>query len=334
MRWRVVRCAIYTRQSVTRPGDSDFTSCDAQREACREFIRQRADAGWIAISHRFDDEGESGATLIRRALGVLLQWVEARAVDRGVGYRLDRLTRKVLDWARLVAMFREAGTELSVVTGNLHHGMFAAGDLTLNLSVSFFAELERDIIVARLRDAHAARRHRGLRSAGHIRPGRARRRRGAHGRDQSVAVAAQRANDELAALGLESDEPDAAAALAESWGERASETSAVVDARRVSTELDARTSAIHTEVQRLGLTQQPDRFQAYVALVTLASALRQAADAATRRTAVTTTITLDQAMGLVPLCASVDPARALEYYEGAGRSTASTRPRSCRRAPS
>lgn len=167
MRWRVVRCAIYTRQSVVRPGDSDFTSCDAQREACREFIRQRADAGWIAIGRRFDDEGESGATLVRPALGELLQWVEARAVDRVVVHRLDRLTRKVLDWARLVAKFREAGTELSVVTGNLHHGMFAAGDLTLNLSVSF-AELEHDIIVARLRDAHAARRGRGLRSAGRI----------------------------------------------------------------------------------------------------------------------------------------------------------------------
>jgi DNA invertase Pin-like site-specific DNA recombinase len=167
MRWRVVRCAIYTRQSVVRPGDSDFTSCDAQREACREFIRQRADEGWIALSHRFDDEGESGATLIRPALGELLQWVEARAVDRVVVHRLDRLTRKVLDWAHLVARFREAGTELSVVTGNLHHGMFAAGDLTLNLSVSF-AELEHDIIVARLRDAHAARRSRGLRSAGRI----------------------------------------------------------------------------------------------------------------------------------------------------------------------
>jgi DNA invertase Pin-like site-specific DNA recombinase len=84
-----------------------------------------------------------------------------------VVYRLDRLTRKVLDWAHLIARFREAGTELSVVTGNLHHGMFAAGDLTLNLSVSF-AELEHDIIVARLLDAHAARRGRGLRSAGRI----------------------------------------------------------------------------------------------------------------------------------------------------------------------
>jgi site-specific DNA recombinase len=75
--------------------------------------------------------------------------------------------QKVLDWAHLVARFREAGTELSVVKGNLHHGMFAAGDLTLNLSVSF-AELEHDIIVTRLRDAHAARRSRGLRSAGRV----------------------------------------------------------------------------------------------------------------------------------------------------------------------
>jgi DNA invertase Pin-like site-specific DNA recombinase len=167
MPWRVVRCAIYTRQSVARPDDSDFTSCDAQREACRDFIRQRADAGWIAIDQRFDDEGESGATLTRPALCRLLEWVEAREVDRVVVYRLDRLTRNVLDWARLVARFREAGTELSVVTGNLDHGVFAAGDLMLNLSAAF-AEFERDIIVSRLRDAHAARRHRGLRSAGRV----------------------------------------------------------------------------------------------------------------------------------------------------------------------
>jgi site-specific DNA recombinase len=167
MPWRVVRCAIYTRQSVVRSDDADFTSCDAQREACRDFIRQRADAGWIAIDQRFDDEGESGATLTRPALARLLQWVEAREVDRVVVYRLDRLTRNVLDWARLVARFREAGIEISVVTGNLHHGVYAAGDLLLNLSV-VFAEFERDIIVTRLHDAHAARRYRGLRSAGRI----------------------------------------------------------------------------------------------------------------------------------------------------------------------
>jgi hypothetical protein len=133
---------------------------------------------------------------------------------------------------------------------------------------------------------------------------------------QNVAVAAQRADDELAKLELESSEPAAAAALAESWEERADETNTVVDARRVATELDSRTSGINAEVQRLELSSTPARYQAYVAMLELASALRQAAAAATQRTAVTTTITLDTATGLLPLCASIDPELATELYHG------------------
>jgi DNA invertase Pin-like site-specific DNA recombinase len=106
MERRPIRCAIYTRQSVARPGDSDFTSCDAQRDACVVRLRASSWEGWIAIEERFDDVGESGATTDRPALQRLLEQVARREVDRVVVHRLDRLTRSVRDWATIVGTFK------------------------------------------------------------------------------------------------------------------------------------------------------------------------------------------------------------------------------------
>jgi hypothetical protein len=134
---------------------------------------------------------------------------------------------------------------------------------------------------------------------------------------QAVSVAADTANAALAVLALESSEPEACRALAESWRDRGNETGTVVDARRVAAELEARTSALAQEIERLALTGSNARFDAYLALVQLASALRQAAASATQRTAQSTTLTVESPTSLLAFCASVDPANAMALYDGA-----------------
>ena len=167
MERRLIRCAIYTRQSVARPNDTDFTSCDAQREACLELVGARAPDGWAALDERFDDVGESGATIERPALTRLLARIAAGGVDRVVVHRLDRLTRSVSDWANLVGTFKRRGTQLTIVSGDIHLGELAMSDLVLNV-LATFAEFEREIIGERLRDARAALRSRGIRNAGRV----------------------------------------------------------------------------------------------------------------------------------------------------------------------
>ncbi len=164
---RITRCAIYTRQSVARANDSDFTSCEAQRDICLSQARANAIHGWVALEERFDDEGESGATQDRPALQRLLERVAAREVDRVVVHRLDRLTRSVRDWAEIVATFKRYGTELTIVAGDLHLGDLAMSDLVLNV-LATFAEFEREMIGERLRDARASLRSRGIRNAGRV----------------------------------------------------------------------------------------------------------------------------------------------------------------------
>ncbi len=166
MERNVSRCAVYTRQSVARPND-DFTSCDAQRDMCLVRIRANAFQGWIVLEERFDDLGESGATMDRPALQRLLARVAAREVDRVVVHRLDRLVRSVRDWTEIVATFKRYGTQLTIVAGDLHLGDLAMSDLVLNV-LATFAEFEREMIGERLRDARASLRSRGLRNAGRV----------------------------------------------------------------------------------------------------------------------------------------------------------------------
>ncbi len=132
-----------------------------------------------------------------------------------------------------------------------------------------------------------------------------------------MAVAADNADTALAALALESSEPAAARALAEDWRDRSNATNTVVDARRVDAELAARTAAIDTEIRTLGLAETNTGYAAYLAFVQLASALRQAAGSATRRTTFTTVVTLDTPTSLLAFCASVDPLNAQLLYDGA-----------------
>lgn len=162
-----VRCAVYTRQSVARKDSSDFSSCEAQRESCLSFIASHAREGWFPAPERFDDEGYSGATAERPAFARLLRAVAAKKVDRVVVQRIDRITRSIADWGRLVVTLRRHGAGFSVVSGELHLGDVATSDLVLNL-LATFAQFEREIIGERLRDARVALRRRGIRNAGRV----------------------------------------------------------------------------------------------------------------------------------------------------------------------
>ena len=164
----VVRCAIYTRQSVARPGrDPETSSCALQREACLALIAANAHLGWVAVEDRFDDEGESGADTDRFGLLRLVASVAEGLVDRALVHRLDRLTRRAADWAQIDSIFREHDVATSVVHGGIHGAADAITRFRLN-ALAVFAEFEHDMIAERLRDARAARRARGLRVAGRL----------------------------------------------------------------------------------------------------------------------------------------------------------------------
>jgi site-specific DNA recombinase len=164
----LVRCAIYTRQSVARPGDDPaLASCAVQREKCLDFVRERSRHGWYALDEHFDDEGYSGANVERPALERLVDLVAGQGVDRIVVYRLDRLTRSVADWARIAAMLRKQNVKLSVVAGGLDTDDGSIARMQLN-SLAVFAELEREMIGERLANARALRRANGLRTSGRV----------------------------------------------------------------------------------------------------------------------------------------------------------------------
>ncbi|HMA96485.1 MAG TPA: recombinase family protein [Polyangiaceae bacterium] len=167
-RFRLARCAIYTRQSVLRRGeDVTLSSCQLQRDRCVEFARSMALRGWEPIDEHFDDEGFSGATVKRPALERLIERIQDGDIQQVIVYRLDRLTRKLSDWARLVAVFDRFKVGLMVVSGVLaiESGSMARFQLQM---LATMAELERDMIAERLADARAARKARGLRCAGRV----------------------------------------------------------------------------------------------------------------------------------------------------------------------
>ncbi len=167
-RLRCVRCASYTRQSVARPGrDPALASCRLQREACVRFIASHIDQRWVPVAESFDDEGESGASIERPAFMRLLQRVDQGLVDQVVVHRLDRLTRNTRDWARIQMHLEPRNVGVAVVTGSVQTGTTALAGFQLNM-LAAIAEFEREMIADRLRDARAARKQRGLRSAGRV----------------------------------------------------------------------------------------------------------------------------------------------------------------------
>jgi site-specific DNA recombinase len=130
------RCAIYTRKSTEHNLDLAFNSLDAQREACEAYIKSQAHEGWVLVRERFDDGGLSGASLDRPALQVLLDKVRARQIDIVVVYKVDRLTRSLADFAKLVEAFDEHDVSFVSVTQSFNTTT-SMGRLTLNVLLSF-----------------------------------------------------------------------------------------------------------------------------------------------------------------------------------------------------
>ena len=160
-----IRCAVYTRKSTDEGMDQDFNSLDAQRESCENFIASQKQEGWILVPDRYDDGGCSGGTLERPALQRLLQDIETNKVDCLVTYKIDRLSRSLMDFAKLVEIFDRQEVSFSSVTQAFNTAT-SMGRLTLNVLLSF-AQFEREVTAERIRDKFAASRKRGLWMGGH-----------------------------------------------------------------------------------------------------------------------------------------------------------------------
>lgn len=159
------RCAIYTRKSTEEGLDQEFNSLDAQRAAGESFIRSQVEEGWIANVERYDDGGFSGGNIERPAFKRMLADIEAGKIDCVVVYKVDRLSRSLLDFSRVMETFDKYGVSFVSVTQqfNTTHSM---GRLTLNILLSF-AQFEREIIGERIRDKLAANCRRGLWTGGY-----------------------------------------------------------------------------------------------------------------------------------------------------------------------
>jgi len=157
---KLARCAVYTRKSSEHNLDLAFTSLDAQREACEAYIRSQAGEGWRLVPDRYDDGGLSGASLDRPALQALLAEVRARRIDAVVVYKVDRLTRSLADFAKLMELFGAHAVSFVSVTQSFNTTT-SMGRLTLNILLSF-AQFEREVIGERVRDKIAASKRKGI----------------------------------------------------------------------------------------------------------------------------------------------------------------------------
>src|SRR5215216_5510727 len=157
---KAVRCAIYTRVSTDQGLDQDFNSLDAQYDASQAYIRSQAHAGWTLLRGKYDDGGFSGGDIERPALQRLLKEVETGNVDVIVVYKVDRLTRSLADFAKLVELFDRHGVSFVSVTQQFNTTT-SMGRLTLNVLLSF-AQFEREVTSERIRDKIAASKRKGL----------------------------------------------------------------------------------------------------------------------------------------------------------------------------
>ena len=162
---KTVRCAIYTRKSTEEGLQQEFNSLDSQREASEAFVASQKNEGWQVIPDHFDDGGYTGGNMDRPALKRLLAAVEARSVDCIVVYKVDRLSRSLLDFARIIEVFDRNGVSFAAVTQQFNTTT-SIGRLTLNILLSF-AQFEREIISERTRDKMSAARRKGKWIGGH-----------------------------------------------------------------------------------------------------------------------------------------------------------------------
>ena len=160
------RCAVYTRKSSEEGLEMEFNSLDAQRDACGSYIASQRSEGWVELADHYDDGGFSGGTLERPALKRLLADIEEGRVDVVVVYKIDRLSRSLMDFARLVEVFDRNGVTFVSVTQSFNTTT-SMGRLTLNVLLSF-APFEREVIGERIRDKFAASRKRGMWMGGSV----------------------------------------------------------------------------------------------------------------------------------------------------------------------
>ncbi len=163
---RRIRCAIYTRKSSEEGLEQDFNSLDAQREACEAYIASQKHEGWQALAHRYDDGGISGGHLERPSLQRLMQAVDDKRVDQIVVYKIDRLTRSLADFAKLVERLDASDASFVSVTQSFNTAT-SMGRLTLNVLLSF-AQFEREVTAERIRDKIAASKRKGLWMGGNV----------------------------------------------------------------------------------------------------------------------------------------------------------------------
>ena len=154
------RCAIYTRKSTDEGLDQSFNSLDAQREACLAFIKSQKHEGWRLVSKSYDDGGYSGGSMDRPALEALLADIAKNLVDVVVVYKIDRLTRSLLDFARMVDLFDKQKVSFVSVTQQFNTTT-SMGRLTLNVLLSF-AQFEREVTAERIRDKITASKMKGM----------------------------------------------------------------------------------------------------------------------------------------------------------------------------
>src|ERR1700728_631596 len=163
---KALRCAIYTRKSTEHGMELEFNSLDAQREACEAYIKSQASQGWRALPQRYDDPAFSGGNLERPALKKLLADIDAGRVDVVVVHKIDRLTRSLADFAKLVEAFDARSISFVAVTQQFNTTT-SMGRLTLNVLLSF-AQFERELSSERVRDKIAASRRKGKWTGGTV----------------------------------------------------------------------------------------------------------------------------------------------------------------------
>src|ERR1700693_5184511 len=157
---RMLRCAVYTRKSTEEGLEQAFNSLHAQREACEAFISSQRHEGWTVLPQHYDDGGFSGGTMDRPALHQLLADIRAGKIDTIVCYKVDRLTRSLADFAKIVEIFDEKGVSFVSVTQQFNTTT-SMGRLTLNVLLSF-AQFEREVTGERIRDKIAASKRKGM----------------------------------------------------------------------------------------------------------------------------------------------------------------------------
>jgi DNA invertase Pin-like site-specific DNA recombinase len=155
-----IRCAIYTRKSSEEGLEQSFNSLHAQREACEAYILSQRHEGWQVVRESYDDGGFSGGSMERPALKKLLEDIARKSIDTVVVYKVDRLTRSLTDFAKIVEQFDKQGVSFVSVTQQFNTTT-SMGRLTLNVLLSF-AQFEREVTGERIRDKVAASKRKGM----------------------------------------------------------------------------------------------------------------------------------------------------------------------------